>query len=166
MSPAVVTSIFMLVLLCIEPICGFVTFGNWNSARMLTVCPPFEEPPPNMSMSPFYLARDHENQTQFTTILPLSLRTFTALGMVLLENNQLCLRGKVLSNFLLPNRLSAQFQMLTGVAIWFSPCLQRQTLNMRKNCFKIQRMEFEKLDWNEINSLYELLVKFLETQNS
>ena len=107
----------------------YMSRGSLNSAGF--TCPPFKRKSPEISLSPFQvtsqLRRTGSYDEKPITIIPLSARTLSKLGIVLLPNHEVCIRGKKLGRIVLPSNPIVQFEMMTGIGIWFSPCIQAAT---------------------------------------
>ena len=123
-------------------------------------CPRLTRRYPEIAFSPFDL-HDGINNQQSVKIIPFSVKIFSKLGMVPLSNNELCIRGEKLKNFLLPRDRTSQFQVLTGIAIWFSHCIQIPEYSERNVCYNKQKLKLEALDWKSILSLQDLISKYI-----
>ena len=160
----------------------FATFGKfvssddgysiWPKLRNLLrpgmdqyTCPSFRRVSPEISLSPFQVTSDSRNgmsAEEPLTIIPVSVRAFSKLGLVVLPSREVCILGQKLPKIILPNDSGSQFEMMTGIAIWFSPCIQRTTQIKRKRCFTQQMKTFNSLEVNQVKSLHQLLSKLLE----
>lgn len=130
-------------------------------------CPSFKITSREISMSPFQMstrlrrrsgrsAEDHP-----VTIFPTSLRTFSKLGLAVLPNNEICIGGRKLDGVVLPSKPLLQFKLMLVIAIWFSPCLQKETDIKRRNCFDSQMEKFYNKEFRRIFiSLMENITKF------
>ena len=124
---------------------------------------------PHISLSPFddsaSLRKRDTSQSYVsvgpTRIIPLSTRMFRNVGMVVLPNHQICVHGMKIANVLLPDDRQTQFEIMTGIAIWFSPCIHAASEVKKEQCFKSQMTQLNKLDMMQVSSLHELVMKFL-----
>ena len=167
----------LIILIAVCTLLNFVTSedgsSTWPEARTLLTsvgrrykCPPFPRISPEISLSPFQVTSDSHDgissDEQPLTIIPVSVRSFSKLGLLVLPSREVCIVGQKLPKIILPNDPDSKFEIMTGIAIWFSPCIQRTTESKRDRCFTRQMKEFNKLDVNEVKSLHGLLSKFLE----
>merc|ERR1712080_646750 len=127
-------------------------------------CPRLTRRLPEIGFSPFDLHNGINNQ-QSVKIFPFSVKMFAKLGMVPLSNNELCIRGRKLNNFLLPRDHTSQFQVMAGIAIWFSHCMQISEYSKRNVCYNEQKLKLEALDWKSILSLEDLVSKYTPILN-
>lgn len=123
---------------------------------------------PEISLSPFQVTSDAQHVVgsgmrpeQPLTIFPVSVKAFSKLGLEVLESREVCILGQKLKNIILPTDSSSQFEIMTGIAIWFSPCIQR-TSHEQTRCFTRQMKRFNAIDVNQVTSLHALLSKLLE----
>ena len=138
--------------------------------RNIYVCPPaISNNVPDLSLSPFddssSLHKGDMPQSYVsmapTRIIPLSTKAFRNLGIAVLPNRQICVHGMKIANIMLPENPRTHFGIMTGIAIWFSPCIPAASKMKKKRCFKSQMMRLNKLDMMQVSSLHELVMKFL-----
>ena len=130
------------------------------------ICPSIRRMSPEISLSPFEVLSDSPNQVDkepTLTIIPVSIKAFSKLGMAMLPTNEICVLGQKLPRIVLPNDdATAQFEIMTGIAIWFSPCIIRDTHQKRKTCFRRQMRKFNEMDIDQVKSLHALLSRLLK----
>lgn len=128
-------------------------------------CPSFKGISPVISLSPFEVRSDSSNgmhQEHYLTVIQVSLKMFSKLGMMVLPSNELCIIGQKMDRIILPNDHTSQFEIMIGIAIWFSPCIHRTTQIKRKSCLTRQMKKFNSLELHKINTFSKFLTKFIE----
>ena len=101
---------------------------------------------PDITLSPFEVSSDSQNNSEREiplVVAPISRRTFKKLDMTLLPSREVCIVGKKLKNFILPQ--NSQFRIMVGIAIWFSPCLSLPTNTQRFHCMDQKVKEFQSI---------------------
>lgn len=138
----------------------------WSARKLYGIspkvynCPRFTKKLPEIVFSLFNL-NDGINKQRSVKIIPFSVKLFAKLEMVSLPNNELCIRGEKLKNFRLPQDLTWDSQVRSGIAIWFSHCTQIGAYFKRNLCYKKQKMKLEALDWKSIRSLQDLILEYV-----
>ena len=136
-----------------------------HAGREQYFCPSVNGISPAITLSPFEIASDSPNglrQEHYLTIIQVSLRMFSKLGMKVLPSNELCILGKKLDRIILPNDRTSKFEIMIAIAIWFSPCIQRTSRIKRRSCLARQMKKFNSLDLKKINNFSKFLIKFIE----
>ena len=129
------------------------------------ICPSVRRISPEISLSPFEVLSDSPNQVRKEpplTIIPVSIKAFAKLGMAVLPTNEICVLGQKLPGVVLPNDPTTQFEMMTGIGIWFSPCIIRDTHQKRKSCFRRQMNKFNEMDIGQVKSFHGLISRLLK----
>ena len=105
------------------------------------------------------IGRTHKDYA--TTIFPVLVKSFSSLGLTVLPNKEICIGRIKLDGVLLPRDPSAQFKIMIGIAIWFSPCIQPSSSIKRRNCIERQKKRFYNLEFIPLFiSIQELVTKF------
>ena len=118
---------------------------------------------PEISLSPFPVSSDLHRHGETETplyVFPLSLRTFKKLDLTVLPSREVCVLGMKLKNTILPSDYEKQFEIMTCIAVWFSPCIAKSNTEKRLQCFKNKIKSYEELNLNRVKSLNELLFHF------
>ena len=79
-------------------------------------------------------------------------RELKHLYMTVLPSNEVCVLGKKLKNIILPQNF--QSQILTGIAIWLSPCILMPILAKSNECIESKRKAMELVDIDAFRRLY------------
>ena len=115
---------------------------------------------PAINYSPFLVGTDgvdaQGNGQNPVTIVPLSIHIFRKLELVVLPNREICVLGEKLKSLRLPR--DSEFEVMTGIAIWFSPCVSRQTHAKRLKCFDRKMELANAMDVSLLRNLYHFLV--------
>ena len=116
---------------------------------------------PEISFSPFLVGSDapgHVNtEKQPLVVIPVSTRMFKKLEMGVLPSREVCVLGEKLDNLILPPDFDSQFEVMTGIAIWFSPCVSAPTHEKRMDCFTEKTKEIGALNISQFKTLYQLV---------
>ena len=170
----------LLILLTINMSCAMGEVWSWKArqrwrmqmARHMYKCPPISNNSPAVLPSPSdVLTSIHKSDIHHSHVAmppikihPLSVRAFNNLQMFVLPNRQICVYGRKITNFLLPDDRQTQYGIMRGIAIWFAPCTQPTPEMKKKQCFKRQMALLNKLDMSQVSSLHQLLLRFLRFQ--
>ena len=84
---------------------------------------------PDINNSPFLVGSDavddSGNHEEKLIVVPISIGIFMKLELMLLPNREVCVLRKKLKNLRVP--YPSEFEIMTGIAVWFSPCFSRPT---------------------------------------
>ena len=122
---------------------------------------------PDITLSPFEVSsqkRSSDSQNNSPreiplVVAPISRRTFKKLDMTVLPSREVCVVGKKLKNFVLPQK--SQFRIMVGIAIWFSPCLSLPTNTKRFHCMDQKVTAFQSIDIKIFKTFYEFLSRIV-----
>ena len=132
--------------------------GNYNYA-----CPKSTKfISPDICLSPFEVSSDSQNNPARAIPLSdfhISRKTFKKLDMTVLPSREVCIVGKKLKNFILPQ--NSQFPIMVGIAIWFSPCLTLPTNTQRVHCMDQKVTAFQSIDIKIFKPFYEFLSRIV-----
>ena len=113
---------------------------------------------PEISLSPFLISSDssnNEDSERPLMVVPLSTRIFKKLEMTILPSREVCVLGEKLKNIILP--YDSVFEIMTGIAVWFSPCISLPTNNDRMQCVRKSMKTVQNLDVTQFKTIYELV---------
>ena len=79
-------------------------------------------------------------------------RAVKNLDMTVLPSNEVCLAGKKLKNIILPQNY--RDQIMTGIAIWLSPCVSRAIHTKSNDCMEKRLKAMESIDVDAFRRLY------------
>lgn len=115
---------------------------------------------PEINDSPFLVGTDGVTDTdtkeKSLIVAPISKKLFKKLQLVVLPTREICVLGEKLKNMRLP--YYSEFEIMTGVAIWFSPCVSRPTHMKRLECFDKKMNEINGVDIGLFKNLHDFLV--------
>ena len=119
---------------------------------------------PDINNAPFLVGSDavdgsgsHEERL---IVAPISLSTFMKLELMLLSTREVCVMGEKLKNLRVP--YPTEFETMTGIAIWFSPCVSKQTNDERMQCIDEKVKSIETVNTNRFKSDHDFLVSALK----
>ena len=119
---------------------------------------------PDINNAPFLVGSDaldnSGNQKEKLVVAPISLSMFMKLELMLLPTREVCVLGKKLNNLRVP--YPSEFEMMTGIAVWFSPCVSKENHVKRMECFDEKIESIEAVNINRIKSLHDILVLALK----
>ena len=119
---------------------------------------------PDISNAPFLVGSDavddSGNQEEKLIVVPISLSMFMKLELSLLPTREVCVLGQKLKNLRVP--YPSEFEIMTGIAIWFSPCVSKPTNVERLQCFEKKMKSIEAVNINRFKSLHHFLVSALK----
>ena len=113
---------------------------------------------PDVTLSPFEVSSDSQNNSAREIPLAafqISRRIFKKLDMTVLPSREVCIVGKKLKNFILPQH--SQFRIMVGIAMWFSPCLTLPTNTQRVHCMDQKVTGFQSINIKMFKTFYEFL---------
>ena len=146
----------------------FVSCSNANPLMRISgtdVCPKSSKwISPEISLSPFIVSSDssdNEDTEKSLVVVPLSIRIFRKLEMTILPSREVCVLGEKLKNIRLPDDASV-FEIMTGIAVWFSPCISFRTNNQRTQCITQSMETIQVLDIKQFKAFYELVVRAVQ----
>ena len=115
---------------------------------------------PEINDSPFLVGTDGVTDPDTTEksliVAPISTKLFKKLQLVVLPTREVCVLGEKLKNLRLP--YYSEFEIMTGIAIWFSPCVSRPTHMKRMECFDKKMNSINGVDIALFKDLHEFLV--------
>ena len=115
---------------------------------------------PETSLSPFQVGSDagnDESEAPILIVVPLSVRLFKKLEMTVLPSREVCVLGEKLKNIFLP--YDSEFPTMIGIAVWFSPCISKQTYERQRHCFEEKLERIASVDVNTFRTFYEFVVR-------
>ena len=119
---------------------------------------------PDINNTPFLVGSDaiddSGNQEEKLVVAPISLSMFMKLELMLLPTREVCVLGRKLNNLRVP--YPSEFEIMTGIAVWFSPCVSKQTHVKRMECFDEKMKSIEAVNINRIKNLHDILVLALK----
>ena len=119
---------------------------------------------PDINNSPFLVGSDavddSGNHEEKLIVAPISLSTFMKLELMLLPSREVCVLGKKLKNMRVP--YPSEFEVMTGIAVWFSPCFSKPTNGKRMECFDEKMESIEAVNINQFKSLHDFLISALK----
>ena len=118
---------------------------------------------PDINNSPFIIGSDSVddlgNKEEKIIVVPISRQLFKKLELVILPTREVCVLGEKLENLRLPYRSKfEEFRIMTGIAIWFSPCVSRPSHTERMKCFDKRMKSINLVDISVFKSLYDFMV--------
>ena len=144
-----------------------VPFSNANPLIRITghnLCPKSSKwISPEISLSPFLVSSDSSNNEDVENplvVVPLSIRIFKKLEMTILPSREVCVLGEKLKNIILP--YDSVFEVMTGIAVWFSPCVSIPTNNKRMQCIRQSMETVQSLDTKQFKTFYEFVVRAVQ----
>ena len=121
---------------------------------------------PEISLSPFIVSSDsskEEDAENPLVVVPLSIRLFKKLQMRILPSREVCVLGEKLKNINLPDDgEDSVFEIMTGIAVWFSPCISIPANNQRMQCIKHSMETIQALDIKHFKTFYALVVRAVQ----
>jgi len=121
---------------------------------------------PEISLSPFIVSSDSsydEDAENPLVVVPLSIRLFKKLQMRILPSREVCVLGEKLKNISLPDDgEDSVFEIMTGIAVWFSPCISIPANNQRMQCIKQSMETIQALDIKQFKTFYALVVRAVQ----
>jgi len=119
---------------------------------------------PDINNSPFLVGSDAVDDSgshkEKLIVAPISIGIFMKLELMLLPNRKVCVLGKKLKNLRLPYPL--EFEIMTGIAVWFSPGFSRPNNGKILECFDEKIKSIEAVNINHFKSLHDFLVSALK----
>ena len=100
-------------------------------------------------------------QDSLVLVEPASTRLFKILQMVVLPSGEVCVLGKKLKNFILPE--NSQFEIMLIIAVWCSPCISETTHTKRNHCFTEKLIFIELVTNKEFKPFSEVLLQRRKT---
>ena len=147
----------------------FVFCSNANPLLRTTglnICPKSSKwISPEISLSPFIVSsdsNDNEDVEKPLVVVPLSIRIFKKLEMTILPSREVCVLGQKLKNIRLPEDDDSVFETMTGIAVWFSPCISIPTNNQRIKCITKSMETIQTLNIQQFKSIYEVVVRAVQ----
>ena len=119
---------------------------------------------PDISNAPFLVGSDavddSGNMEETLIVAPISLSMFMKLELSLLPTREVCVLGQKLKNLRVP--YPSEFEIMTGIAVWFSPCVSKPTNVERLQCFEKKMESIEDVNINRFKTLHHFLVSALK----
>ena len=119
---------------------------------------------PDVNDSPFLVGSDavddSGNHEEKLIVAPISLSIFMKLELMLLPSREVCVLGKKLKRLRVP--YPSEFEVMTGIAVWFSPCFSKQTHEKRMQCLDGKMNSIEAVNINRFKTLHDFLVSALK----
>ena len=119
---------------------------------------------PEITDSPFLVgtdAVDHKgNKDEPMIVAPISRNLFNKLQLVVLPNREICVLGEKIKSLRLPYQ--SEFEIMTGIAVWFSPCTARPTHVKRVECLNKKMKSINDADITIFRNLHDFLVAALQ----
>ena len=120
---------------------------------------------PAINYSPFLVGSDSMddkgNRDDTMIVVPISRHLFEKLQLVVLPSREICVLGEKLKKIRLP--YDSEFEVMTGVGIWFSPCVSKETHAKRIECFDKKMELVNAADVRLFRNLYDILVVATQT---
>ena len=118
---------------------------------------------PEINNSPFIIGSDSVdepgNKEEKIIVAPISRSLFTKLELVILPTREVCVLGEKLENLRLPYRSKfEEFRIMTGIAIWFSPCVSRPSHTECMKCFDKRMKSINSVNISVFKSLHDFMV--------
>ena len=119
---------------------------------------------PEITDSPFLVGTDevdHKgNKIEPMIVAPISRNLFNKLQLVVLPNREICVLGEKIKSLRLPYQ--SEFEIMTGIAVWFSPCISRPTHVKRLECLNKKMKSINDSDITIFKNLHEFLIAALQ----
>ena len=119
---------------------------------------------PEITDSPFLVGTDavdrKGNKDETIIVAPISRNLFNKLELVVLPNREICVLGEKINSLRLPYQ--SEFEIMTGIAIWFSPCTSRPTHVKRVECLNRKMKSINDVDITIFQNLHDFLVAALQ----
>ena len=122
---------------------------------------------PEINNSPFIIGSDSVddsgNKKEKIIVAPISRKLFNKLELVILPTREVCVLGEKLENLRVPYRSKfEEFRIMTGIAIWFSPCVSRPSHTECMKCLDKRMKSINSVDISVFKSLHDFMVAAFE----